>query len=143
MKKLPLIAVFLVCLGLRSQAGVFGWLTAEPRDWNFIQSVGGIAIDPVTQRAGKPMLPVTCDVSGLTAVTCRPTTMNSGLVLRTFDVKHAGKDITIRAVTSVPEGKTVSQTNYIDLSKIRPGTYDVYYETAGDSGKRLGTIEIK
>jgi hypothetical protein len=143
MKKVSLIALLLVCSIVASYAGLAGWITAEPRDWKFIQSAGGIDIDPVIHEAGKSLLPVTCDVSGLSIVTCRPTTMNSGLVLRKFEVKAVGKAITIRAVTSVPEGERVSKTNYIDLSRIKPGAYDVYYETAGDPQKRLGAIEIK
>ena len=142
MKYLSATVAFLF-FASQSYAGIIGWLTSEPRDWQFIQSVGGIDIDPVIQKSGKPMLPVTFDVSGLSTVTCKPTTMNSGLVFYKFDVKHSDGNITIRVVTSVPDTTKDTLIHYLDLSEIRKGAYQVYYETAGDSEKRLGAIEIK
>jgi hypothetical protein len=142
MKPFSILAIALVAMS-QSFAGIVGWLSSEPRDWKFVQSVGGIAIDPVIRMNGKPMLPVTCDVSGTTIVTCRPTMMNSGIVIRKFEVKHTGRDITIRVVTSLLEGTKASRKNHVDLSGIKKGVYQVYYETPGDPEKRLGVVEIE
>lgn len=83
-------------------------------------------------------------VSGLTTVTQKPTLMNSGLTVRKIDLKRNGTQIIIRVVTQVAEkGTHAGPILYADIDSLPPGKYQVYYETGGDTGKKLGEIEIK
>src|SRR5881394_3841678 len=51
------------------------------RDWQFIQSVGGIALGtPQRDDHGDVILPIRCDVSGTRTITVHPTALNSALV---------------------------------------------------------------
>jgi hypothetical protein len=59
-------------------SGVAGFLTKETRDWNFVQSVGGMKVS--LKETG---LIVECDVSGVKKVTVDPTMVNSALGVRT------------------------------------------------------------
>jgi len=121
-----------------------GWLTSEGRDWHFVQQTGGIRIGVPIDRDGKNVLPVEYDVSGLTTVTRKPTTMNSGLAVRKIEVKKKDKQIVLRLFTQLVEKSSITGSqHFIDLSGITAGSYEVFYEIAGDQEKLLGQIEIK
>ena len=125
-------------------ASVIGWLTSDAQDWDFVQKTGGIRISNPIKKDGKIVLPVEYDVSGLTAVTQKPTLMNSGMTVRKIELKRKGTQIIIRVVTQVAEkGTHAGPVHYADLDDLPPGKYQVYYGTAGDAGKNLGEIEIK
>lgn len=127
-----------------SQASLLGWLTSETRDWQFVVATGGIRIGSPIEKDGKRLLPVEYDASGLTTVTCKPTTMNSGVAVRKITVAREGKAIVLKVVTQIAEKTNATGSrHYADLSGIPPGTYEVFYGMAGDSEKRLGQIEIK
>ncbi len=127
-----------------ASAGIVGLLTSETRGWQFIQQTGGMRIGVPIEKDGKKMLPIEYDVSGLTTVTCKPTTMNSGLAVRRIQAATKDGKIVIRVVTQVVEKTSISGPKHLsDLSGIPRGSYDVYYEIAGDPEKRLGRIEIK
>ena len=73
-----LAVVFAVCT---SCSTLIGCVTSEHATWNFVQAVGGIKVgDPQSVTNGEWAVPVECDVSGLTAVTTKPTTLNNNLV---------------------------------------------------------------
>ena len=52
---------------------------AEPQSWSFVESVGGIAVDPPVRADHTWVLPVRSDVSGLKSITTKPTIINSGM----------------------------------------------------------------
>ena len=142
--KIPLIILTLITLANASHAGIMGWLTLEGRDWQFIQQTGGIRIGVPIDRDGKKVLPVEYDVSGLTTVTRKPTTMNSGLAVRKIEAKKKDKQIVLRVFTQLVEKSSITGSqHFVDLSGIPAGAYDVFYEVAGDKEKILGQIEIK
>lgn len=125
-------------------AGVIGWLTSDVRDWAFVRKTGGIRISQPVMIDGKRLLPVEYDVSGVTTVTEKPTLMNSGLAVRKIEVRQDGAQLVIRVVTqAVEKGTLVGPGHYADLAGIPSGRYRVYYGTAGDAAKDLGTIEIR
>jgi hypothetical protein len=127
-----------------ASAGIAGWLTSESRDWQFVQQTGGMRIGVPTENDGRKLLPIDYDVSGLTTVTCKPTTVNSGLAVRRIEADRKNGKIVIRLFTQVVEKKSVNgPKHFADLSGIPRGSYDVYYEIPGDPQKRLGRIEIK
>lgn len=143
MKILLIIAALLIST-TTLHASVIGWFTSDSRDWDFVQKTGGIKISNPIKKDGKNVLPVEYDVSGLTAVTKKPTLLNSGLTVRKIELKRDGAQIIIRVVTQVAEkGTHAGPVHYAELDDLPPGKYHVFYETAGDAAKNLGEIEIK
>ena len=127
-----------------SPAGILGWFSSQHRDWEFVQRTGGIRIEDARVVEGKKVLPVEYDVSGLSTVTRKPTTMNSGLAVRKIIVSKRNGNLVIKVVTQVVENKNVTgRIHFVDLSAIPPGKYEVFYDVTGDPEKRLGQIEIK
>jgi hypothetical protein len=140
-----LIAILIsAMLATASRGGIAGWLTSGARDWSFIQQTGGIRIAAPLEKEGRKVLPVEYYVQGTVAVTCQPTLINSGLAVRKIELKRKGAQLVIRVVTQVVEkGSDVGRIHYGDLADIPAGSYEVFYETAGDSAKSLGKIDIQ
>jgi hypothetical protein len=127
-----------------SYAGIIGWITSEARDWAFIQQTGGIRIGTPIEKGGTQVLPVEYGVQGTVAITCKPTSPNSGLTVRRIDARVHNSVILVRVFTQVVEkGSDPSDIHYAALSSIPAGSYEVYYETATDPAKRLGQIAIR
>jgi hypothetical protein len=142
--KILLTILFPIMLVATSRGGIVGWLTSDTRDWSFVQQTGGIRIAAPIEKEGRKVLPVEYYVQGTVAITCQPTLMNSGLAVKKIELKSQGAQIVIRVVTQVvEEGSDVGRVHYGNLSGFPAGSYDVFYETAGDATKRLGKIEIK
>jgi len=143
MKTILTIAFLLIC-ATTSHATVLGWLTSQARDWEFVKRTGGIRISKPIIKDGKKVLPVEYDPSGLSTITQKPVTMNSGLVVREIKLKRKGSQIVIRVVTHLAgEGGHAWPPHYADLDGIPTGRYQVYYESAGDAEKSLGEIVIE
>ena len=85
------------------------------------------------------------DATGTSGVTHRPSRLNSGVVVRKIkSSRTATGQIVIRVITQVIEpDRDPGPMHYADLDEISAGEYKVYYETAGDSTKLLGTIRVK
>jgi predicted RNase H-like HicB family nuclease len=49
------------------------------RDWQFVQSVGGLALGTPQRDDRGHVLPIRCDVSGTRTITVHPTAINSAL----------------------------------------------------------------
>ncbi len=143
MKKGLLILAMLLTNTL-AHAGIIGWATAEARDWDFICKTGGIRISQPVQKAGKTFLPVTYDVSGLTTVTHAPTLINSGLAVKKIAIRRDDTLLLIHVVTQVFEqGAQTGPLHAVNLDDIPAGRYQVFYETAGPGGAKLGEIELQ
>ncbi len=139
---LALVSVLLFAPG--AFAGVDGLLTSDTRDWQFVEDTGGMRIGVPVQKGGKKMLPIEYDASGQTTVTRKPVTMNSGLAVRKIETELKDGNIIIRVITQVVEKTSnTGSKHFADLSGIPRGSYEVYYETAGDPKKHLGQIEVK
>jgi hypothetical protein len=127
------IIIFSLMVASAGHAGVVGWFTSEERNWAFIQQTGGIRINAPIEREGRTMLPVDYWPEG-----------NSGIAVRKIKLKKFGTRLVIQVVTQVVEkGGNTARVHYVDLSGISAGSFEVYYETAGDPAKHLGHIEIK
>jgi hypothetical protein len=114
-------------LGLAAAVGACTATTTEDRDWAFMQSVGGLSIGQPHRANEKVYLPVACDVSGLTTITVKPTTMNSGLVVRDVRASRRGAAVYIWVRTSLPHGKDGQPCGTAELGDLPPGKYTVYY----------------
>jgi hypothetical protein len=114
------------------------------RDWQFVQSVGGIAVGvPVRGNDGSVVLPVHCDVSGLQAVTQQPAAMNSALSCDAPIVRVRSQSVSITLRTSLANGRSSgSRCPDANLGGIPPGRYSVYYASPDGSEHPLGTIEV-
>lgn len=119
--------------------------TSHVASWEFIQSVGGIRLGkPEKKENGSWVLPVVCDVSGLTTVTHKPTTMNSGLVVNQMLYQVSGSEIRISVILNTPLSTSrTSRCTHVNLSDINTGEYRVLYEEPNRSTHALGNITIR
>lgn len=124
-------------------SGIVCWLSATHRPWDFIQRVGGIEIRQPVYQGQRLVLPVNCNVSGLKRITCPPTQLNSGLVIRSVSAESSGSDIWISVVTCLPDsGRAAGGIHYADLSGLRPGSYHVYYGDPPDRAHPVGAVVV-
>lgn len=140
---IPTISTILIMTST-SYAGVMGWFTSEARDWEFVKKTGGIRVLAPIKMEGRLVLPVEVDPSGLTAITTKPTLMNSGLTVRKIEIRRNGSRLMIRVFTQVAEKGTASGgIHYADLEGVPQGKYTVSYGTEDDPVRTLGEIEVK
>jgi hypothetical protein len=119
-------------------------VSSEQRDWSFIQSVGGLGVDePQKLDNGNYRLPVRCDVSGLHAITVKPTTLNSGLIVRETRATVREHTVQIWIVTCVADKHHNARAPDVILKNLPPGTYQVQYRSRDGSLTRLREIEIR
>jgi len=118
-------------------------VTSEQRDWAFIQSVGGLAIDePQKLETGNYRLPIRCDVSGR-EITIKPTTANSGLIVRETCCAICAHSIQIWIKTCLADGKHNALAPDVILKNPPPGAYQVQYRSRDGSLTHLREIEIR
>ena len=113
---------------------------AESRNWEFVQSVGGIAVEQPTKSTDGWLLPVQADVSGLRAITVTPTLLNSALSCKSVRASIEGQVIYITVVTGVAGRDRTSICPPANLQEIRPGAYSVLYR--GPNGKVVQLSKI-
>jgi hypothetical protein len=118
-------------------AGIAGFLTKESRNWQFIQSVGGMKI---SQQGNT--LKVECDVSGTKKITVKPTMINSGIGVRDLKHKRVGKTIQLNLITSVFEKGMRSSCKALNLSAYPAGEYSVQYLDPDGTTHFLGKITL-
>jgi hypothetical protein len=116
----------------------------SPRDWQFVQSVGGISLGtPNRDDRGHVLLPIRCDVSGLQTITVRPTTINSGIVCESPIVRVRSSTIFLTIRTSVPSKRYPNaRCPDADLGAPTAGQYSVIYASPDGSQHPLGSIQI-
>jgi len=135
--------LFFLAIILCTASSAIAALLGEERDWEFIQSVGGIEI-------GEPMfindnwqLPIKCNVSGLKAITVKPTTLNSGLVWADTEVRFKDTEIHISIETALTgmSSKTAS-CGPAELGKLKSGVYIIKYLSPDMSTNYIGEVNI-
>jgi hypothetical protein len=137
-------AAVLALTGVASCSSLIGWATRDSRDWQFIQSVGGIAIGtPYRSESGTVFLPIECNVSGTQAITVQPTAVNSGLICAAPDVRVHEQAIAIAVRTEVAQkGRSNARCPDAELGQLSPGRYSVSYANPDGSEQPLGSIEV-
>jgi hypothetical protein len=133
-------AIVLLAYPLFVHSAIFG----TARTWDFMQSVGGIALDTPVARGGRWSLPLRCDVSGLTAVTVKPTLVNSALVWADTRAQVTDHDILITIETGPIRlsGETTACGD-AELGKVKKGKYTVYYRDPDGSRHLLGRVDLE
>jgi hypothetical protein len=104
-------------------------------DWEQVQVAGGVRVlDPIVAADGRVELPLDFDESGLTAVTVRPTAMDSFAVALEPEVRVVGSSIQFTIVVGDPKGRPVSvHAPPIVLRELPQGDYEVAYRNpSGD-----------
>jgi len=115
---------------------------AEPRDWAFVQSVGGIAVDQPSKKDNGWVLPVRADVSGTRSITVKPSTLNSLLACTSVRVSIEGKAIYVTVKTGLTRSDLSSVCPSPNLGGIEPGSYAVLYREPGGKTFPLGKVAI-
>ena len=111
------------------------------RDWQFVQSVGGMAIGtPHRDDRRHVILPIRCSLAGET-VTRHPTTGYSGLAFDTPIVRVSSTNVFLTFRTTLP-GKRDAQCPPADLGKITGGDYAVFYRSPDGTREPVGTIHV-
>lgn len=118
---------------------------AELRDWKFVQSVGGLKVGPARRlQDGRVLLPIHCDVSGLRAITRRPTTLNSGLrcLPPRVEVRTGESIIYLTIRTGPATGGAKASSPPADLGQAMPGEYALRYRDPNGRSRRLRQITV-
>lgn len=134
--------VVTVFLGVASaNAGLGDWFYGE--SWQFMQSVGGIDVGiPTRNPDGRVSLPVRCDVSGVTTITQKPTTVNSAFAVKIIKKKVDERNIYISVKTGLVSKNETCLCSCIDLGDIPAGDYQVFYRGSDREKHPLGSITV-
>ena len=134
------IAVIFVAVGCTS---IVASTTRSSRDWQFVQSVGGIAVGtPTRDSRGHVLLPIRCDVSGVNSITTKPSTMNSALVCVAPSTRVRNSTVYLTIRTSLPAEAYDCRCPTADLGAIAPGEYSVIYRSPRGDEHSLDSIEV-
>ena len=141
-----LVALASLAIVSISCSTVAGWVTTSRIDWSFIQTVGGIRVgDPQPLSKGNWIIPIECDVSGLTTVTVKPTTVNSALVVKDIRCKTRRDTILVWAVACVVTERYREShwTQGISVKGTKPGKYTVQYLNPDGTTVDIRSIELR
>ncbi len=136
---LSIVAIVIVAIWIS-----FNALTNESRDWNFIQSIGGIRIEKPLETENGFYLPIICNVSGQDSVTIKPEGPNSALFcLRTKTTVEENK-IYVTVITGYNLfGELDSKCKAVRLGKLKKQTYTVYYKDNKSDEHLIGEFTIE
>jgi hypothetical protein len=98
----------------------------------------------VKARDGRRRLAVECDVSGLRAITVRPSTINSGIVVNDVRITQRGAELYLVVRTALPSAGRTAQCEAVPLPEIPAGHYEVFYGSPPSSfwGGAAGVVKI-
>jgi len=121
-----------------AQAGLLSWWFGQP--WSFMQSVGGIRVTGAERLPdGSVSLDVDCDVSGLRAVTVRPTTLNSAIGVGGVAVKRRESTLILSVHGAAQATCTCPHPT---LRSLPAGEYAVAYQGSDRQLHPLGSVIV-
>lgn len=116
--------------------------TNQRCDYRTIESFGGIAVgSPRLDSREHVIVPIHCDVSGTSTITCQPTRLESALASAKPDVSVTGETIRITIRTSFASGDHSSQCPDIDLGRLRNGLYLAVYRDPNGHEHPIGAVQ--
>lgn len=115
---------------------------ARSESWQFVQSVGGIAIDAPKKELAGWVIPVRADVSGLSTITVKPTLLNSALICVRTEAAIEGQAIYITVVTGLVRSGLSPLCPPAQLGKISTGKYRVLYRGPDEKPIELSEVKI-
>src|SRR5467141_3561240 len=98
---------------------------AEPQTWSFVTRIGGISIEAPQRSENGWILPVLANVSGIEAVTVKPTLVNSALICEKTRAIVEGQRIFLTIETGLVRKGTEVRCPPAVLGSIAPGRYQV------------------
>jgi len=114
---------------------------AEQRDWAFVQSVGGMAIETPYATAAGVMLPVRVNVSGTERITTAPRALNSGLAVK-VDASRDGDAVALRVTTVVAGPGRHASSGDVPLGNLEPGRYAIVFVEPKGGRVPVGEIAV-
>ena len=142
--KWTLIVASILLFAVGCSSFIVSVAARSSRDWQFVQSVGGIALGtPTRDSHGHVLLPIRCDVSGTQTVTVRPTAFSSILVCEPplIQVRATTVFLTIRT-TVASNHNSDARCPTVDLGAFSAGEYSVTYLSPDGSQHPIGSIQI-
>jgi hypothetical protein len=136
---LVLIATVLLGGGVAT-AGLSDWIYGE--SWKFMVEVGGITMGQPSRNPLSVYLPVRCDVSGLTEITKKPTTINSALSVKSIKTKIEEHKIYISVKAGLVSKDETCMCSSVDLGDIPAGNYEVIYYGSDREQHSLGSVIV-
>ncbi|WP_395752488.1 hypothetical protein [Prosthecobacter sp.] len=113
-------------------------------DHRTIESLGGIALGkPRLDPRGHIILPIDCDVSGTRAITTTPTRLESALACLPPEITRKDQTIWLTLKTRTTKAGLSSKCPDLDLGKLSPETYLVYYRDPDGSEHPIGVVLTK
>lgn len=134
-----------LAIGCMSCSSLMGCVTSSHCNWDFIQGVGGIKVgDPKPVPNDGWVIPVECDISGLTTVTRKPTDLNSALVVKDVRCRVEQNRILIWVVSCVitDKYKNPHWTKDVPLKGIGRGKFTVQYLNPDGSTVNIRSVEL-
>jgi hypothetical protein len=139
---LRLAALFFMTASL-AHASIISWFTRTHCDWDFVQKVGGIEVTAVKLENGRSAVKVRFAPGGGQAITCKPSTINSGLIFDKTSVRVIGDEVRVKVYTALIEnGRTYSDTMMVPLPKRAHGNYRLRYENPDYSFFEMGALIV-
>lgn len=136
---LALVATLLLNGG-SATIGFGDWVHCE--SWKFMEAVGGVAIGQPSRKLQSVYLPVRCDVSGLTEITKKPTTINSALSVKSIKTKIEEQKIYISVKTGLVSKNEMCMCSGVELGDIPTGNYEVIYYGSDQEQHSLGSVIV-
>lgn len=115
---------------------------ADSESWRFVQSIGGLVVEPPSRDTHGWVLPVRANVSGLETVTGKSTTLNSALICERTDATIEGRNIYLTIVSGLVRPSTSPRCPPAALGEISPGKYSVFYRGPNETPVRIGEVSI-
>jgi hypothetical protein len=135
-----IVGLLIIAVAVRQNFG--SSIFSSSRDWNFVQSVGGLSIGtPHRDDRKHVILPIRCDITGTQTITIRPTTGYSGLAFDLPTVHVHSTNVFVTVCTILP-GKRDAKCPPADLGKLKGGDYSVFYLSPDGKKEPLGSIQV-
>jgi hypothetical protein len=115
---------------------------SEPKDWAFMQSVGGIALGTASVSEEKWSLAVRANVSGLEEITVKPTLLNSGLICESTTASVQGNTIYLTINSGLVRDGYSASCPAANLGRVKEGSYQVFYKSPNGESQKLGEIVL-
>ena len=118
------------------------YVLAGAESWEFVQSVGGIAVGMPSHGTNGWVLPVRANVSGVEAITANPTTLNSALICEETLAAVEGPNIYITITSAPVRPKNSPRCPPVALGEMPRGQYNVFYRGPGELPIHIGEVPV-
>ena len=115
---------------------------AGSEGWNFVQSVGGLAVEAPRHDARGWFLPVQANLSGVETITTKPTVLKSAVICERTDAIVEGRNIYLTIVSGLARPNTNARCAPAALGEISLGKYRVFYRGPGEKAILLGEVSV-